>query len=203
MPAKKSLVKKTAPKYPTAREAELRKLVGEETHKRIASLVKTKVQKDNAIRTRVDPHLKHNLHNLLVGKLFFTEFPEKGEDYMALASYLIYHIKHDDVSDLKKMFASIIMMKENAGKVKDKKPSRDAIAGSVLKSFLKIQKDDLWTAIDFNRYLLEQTKDMEGVSFPDLYPRSLWTRINKKLLIDHRVKRTGKQTATKGKGKTT
>ncbi|MCX6875397.1 MAG: hypothetical protein NTW21_16555 [Verrucomicrobia bacterium] len=195
--------KKSAPKYPTKREAELRKLIGEDMHKRIASLVKNKAQKDNAIRTRVDPHLKHNSHNLLIGKLFFTEFPEKGEDYMALASYLIYHIKNDNVSDLKKMFADIVTEKETADKTRGKKPSKAAIQTQALESFKKIQKDDSWTAIDFDRYLLEQTKDMDGVSFPPLYPRANWSRINKMLLIDHRVGRTGKKKVPKGKGKTT
>ena len=203
MPAKKSSAKKTPPKYPTKREAELLKLVGEETHKLIASLVKTKAQKDNAIRTRVDPHLKHNGCNLLIGKLLFTDFPELGEDYMRLASYLIYHIKNDSIGDLKSMFSGIVTMKKNAGKPRDKKPSQHAVATHALEAFKKIQKDDSWVAIDFNRYLLEPKQAVEGVKFPALYPRANWTRINTKLLINHRTGRTGKRAATKGKGKTT
>jgi hypothetical protein len=173
-----------------------------ETKKKISALVKTKVQQDNAIRTRVDPHLKNPRLSLLVGKLLFSEFPENGEDYAALASHLIYHIKRDGDKELGKMFAAIRRMKTHAAQAQAKKPSRYAVATQVLKRFLKIQSDDSWTAHDFHIYLKRETKDMEGIGFPPLNKAGSWTSINKRLLINHKVTRTGKPKAGKS-GKTT
>jgi hypothetical protein len=196
-------VKTTAPKKITKREMELRKLIGEEDHKRISEAVKAQVIEDNAVRTRVDPHLKNSRLSLLVGKLFFTKCPEGGADYAMLSSHLLYHIKNDSVSDTRKMFAAIIRMKTEARKAKDKKPARFTVASNALKTFQQEHKDGSWTAIDFNKYLVEQTKDMEGVSFPPLKKRQSWTRLNARLGISDKVKRTGKALPKKAGKKAT
>jgi hypothetical protein len=168
-----------------------------------------------AVSTGVDPHMKNPSLAIHIGRLLAKDLKApgthytngvghevdavEGYEYTAAASFILHHIKNDSVTDLKKMFDAILIMKSNDLKKRGNHITRAKFLAAALKRFTKSRGNE-WFACDFQSYILKTpTADAKAITPPLPAKTSKeWTRIYRNLGISDRVSRTGKARIPKG-----
>jgi len=133
----------------------------------VGRLVETQMLKDNRFRMRVNPTAKvEDRLSLLMGKLLCKELVENGEEYKAIASHLLYHIKNDAPKELAAMFKKILDMK----KAHAKGIHRNAL---VLALWHTLEASSDSRKVSFNDYAVLELKKMKEANPNDIVLQGL------------------------------